>query len=31
LPVHIDLLEFVSVFHIGKSSSFGAGKVGIEI
>jgi len=31
LPIHLDLLKFVSIFHLGKSSSFGQGKITIEI
>ena len=27
LPLHIDLLRFASIFHLGKSSTFGHGKI----
>ncbi len=31
LPLHLDLLRFVSIFHLGKSSSFGHGKIEVSI
>ena len=30
LPYHLDLLKFVSIFHLGKSSSFGHGKIEVS-
>ena len=30
LPYHLDLLTFVSIFHLGKSSSFGHGKIEVS-
>ena len=31
LPFHIDLLRFVSIFHLGKSSTFGHGKIDVTV
>lgn len=30
LPFHVDLLRFVSIFHLGKSSTFGHGKIDVR-
>lgn len=29
-PMHVNLMRFASIFHLGKSSTFGLGKVSIE-
>lgn len=31
LPVHMDILRFVSIFHLGRNSSFGSGQFRVEV
>ncbi len=31
MPFHVDLLRFASIFHLGNSSSFGHGKIEVDV